>query len=545
MLFFKDALVLIRQYKFSILTFLGIWFLIAYPGSNYLSVPFVLSALCIMCIIRIISLFRFFYVLTFLLTIILSANAVVCVLYQGYFTFGIFASIMETNTNEASGAFKNLAIVSGTLLVITNLLIILSCKELRKSKLSKIKPLIYIAVYLLIFLPLLSYIYIEKNNLQENFRNRPMLAMQRTTMDYAPVLFGNIMVALSYYEDVNLLKEMSLMHKNRISGLSDGDNSLKTPDKIYIILGESSNPKHYSLYGYNIETTPFLDSLKNNTNMLAVYEAYTGAPFTRVSIPMIMSFGHPRNFDFGFKTKATLKLAAEKGYSTYWISNQTNINLPDSIPAIDQISYIASDAQHKMYATKAFSNDLNLIPLLKEIHNKEQKQVIVLHIAGSHIYYKDRVDQEDIKALPDNPLNKTLAYDRTIYHTDRVLKEVFKVMDTDDSAILYYLSDHGEVVNKGHGWGNLKDGVEQYKIPLLTINKSAFPMDSIMSRYIDPQSEHITSTSTSYIISETLGYSVSDSLRSVAIDNGRYTIFTDRVMKLMDLAKYNDRLKKQ
>lgn len=536
---FENAFHFIRRYKFCILTFLGIWFLITYPSSDYLSIPFLLSAICIMCIIRTISLTRYYHILAFVLAVILSANAVVCVLYQGYFTFGIFASIMETNPNEASGAFKNLAIVSAILLTSASFLIMLSCKEFRASNLSKKKPLLYIVAYLLLFLPLLSYIYIEKNGLYENFKHRPMLAMQRTTMDYAPVLFGNIAVALCYYEDITLLKEMSKMPKDILDGISLDDDDIETVDKIYIVLGESANPRHHSVYGYKISTTPFLDSLKNHTDFLNLYEAYTAAPFTRVSIPMIMSFGHPLHFDLGFKKKTSLKLAAERGYTTYWISNQTNINPPDTVPPVDQIAYISADAQHKLYVPRAFGDDLKLIPLLKQIHDADTKQVVVLHLAGSHIHYEDRIDDIDIEALPYDIANKTLAYDRSVHHTDRVLKEIFKIMKTDKSSILYYIADHGEVVNKGHGWGNIKDGVEQYRIPLLTINNSDFPLDSIMQKYIDPQSEHITSTSTSYIISETLGYTVSDSLRSVAIDNGRYTIFTDRVAKLMDLAKYN------
>lgn len=545
MLFLKNLLYQAYKYKFSILTFLGIWFLIVYPSSNYFNIPFLVSAGCLLCVVRIISISRYYYVFAFLLAFVVTANAVVCVLYKGYFTYGIFASIMETNPNEASGAFKNLAITSAILLTVANVLIMLSCKEFRATQLSKKIPLVYIALYLVFFLPLLSYIYIEKNNLQEAFKDRPMLAMQRTTMDYAPVLFGNIMVALSYYEDINLLKEMVQMPKERLDGIDYQSNGNNSVEKIYIVLGESANPRHHSVYGYRVPNTPFLDSLKNNTDLLNLYEAYTSAPFTRVSIPIIMSFGHPRNFDLGFKTKTSLRLASDAGYSTYWISNQTNINPPDTIAPIDQIGYIAADAHYKMYVDKAFGDDLNLIPLFKKVHNKEEKQVFVFHLAGSHIHYEDRIDATDIAALPNDKKNKTLAYDRSIHHTDRVLREIFKAMATDKSSILYYISDHGEVVNKGHGWGNVKDGVEQYKIPLVTINNSTFPLDNVVKRYIDPQSQHITSSSTSYIISEAMGYAVSDSLASVAIDNGRYTLFTDRLMKLADLAKYNNAEKQQ
>lgn len=545
MLPFKNIFALVSQHKFSLLTFLSIWLLIAYPGSDYKSIPFALSALCIMAIVHLISYTRFYYIFTFLLTIILSANGVVGVLYQGYFTFEIFASIMETNTNEASGAFKNLAIISAVLLLVSNLLMILSCREFRKSKLPRKISFSYMVAYLVLYLPFLSYIYIEKNNLHDNFKNRPMLAMQRTTMDYAPVLFGNVMVVLFYFDNVKLLKEMSMMHKDRISGITESNDKLQRADKIYIIVGESANPKHHSIYGYQLPTTPFLDSLKANSELLNVYNAYTAAPFTRVSVPMIMSFGHPRNFDFGFQTKAALTLAAEQGYTTYWISNQTNVNRGDTVPAVDQMSYIVADAKHKLYADRAFGDDLNLIPLLQQVHNKKQKQFFVLHLAGSHIHYLDRTDEQDAEAFPKNKANKTLDYDRSVHHTDRVIREVFNVMKNDSTSILYYIADHGEVVNKGHGWGNLKDGVEQYRIPLITINRSNFPLDSIMQRYIDPQSEHITTTSTPYILSEAVGYTVSDSLRSVAIENGRYTIFTDRIMRLMDLAKYNEVSDKQ
>lgn len=122
--------------------------------------------------------------------------------------------------------------------------------------------------------------------------------------------------------------------------------------------------------------------------------------------------------------------------------------------------------------------------------------------------------------------NLDFGYDCSIKHTDSVLSKLFRVMQNESqgkSSVIFYFSDHGEVINEGHGImltgdEKLKD---EYQIPFVIIPSS----DSIdVDRYVLPylNDSIVNSNSVSYILSSFLGYSLDEQLIKRANHEAQY-----------------------
>lgn len=152
---------------------------------------------------------------------------------------------------------------------------------------------------------------------------------------------------------------------------------------------------------------------------------------------------------------------------------------------------------------------------------------------GSHASYKDGYDAVDRAALPynDNLTEIVNDYNRSLHHTDRFIEQAHQLMKSDSSAIMIYFSDHGEVVGKGHG---MSYGKSQIEIPLFTINRSPIELDKLVAKYTYQQEnkESVNSLAFFYIISELLGYQVSQNKIKHAIEESHYVYFADKSVNL-------------
>ncbi len=87
-----------------------------------------------------------------------------------------------------------------------------------------------------------------------------------------------------------------------------------------IVLGESCNRDHMSLYGYCRETTPRLSAIENE---LVVYkDAVSPAIQTLVALKRILSFSDHGCDDMFIHEASIVELLRDAGYKTYWVDNQ-------------------------------------------------------------------------------------------------------------------------------------------------------------------------------------------------------------------------------
>lgn len=454
-----------------------------------------------------------------LLSFLISFNAYFAFIYNTTAQVGIMASIFETNTAEALSMSKDFILGATILFLLSSILLYLSMKEFRSSKISLKLSVFMLVGYCCFFIPI--FLYVKKDtrfNYQYLYKSDPYTCLQTMASHHFSLIYGDVSTFVAYKREMSKLKQY--LHTETVLplGIQHADSAI-LPEKIFLVIGESSYARHYSLYGYPIATTPYLDSLSQSNVNMKFYDAIAPASLTRNAIRLILSFASAHDMIPFFKEKNIVELANDSGYETFWISSQDIVGYHDTY-----ISIMAKKAKESYFDKSIIKNDLDLIPVIRQRNKPGKKQFFIIHLIGSHIEYADKSDEIDINAIPDAG-NRVVNYDRSIHHTDRVLKEISQMVLENTSSLLYYISDHGEIINDGHGVMN--GSVAQYIIPFVTINNSNVPLDSIVNKYIDTKDSLINSNSTVYILSEVLGYSIPQSRIEQAIADGRFVYQID------------------
>jgi heptose-I-phosphate ethanolaminephosphotransferase len=238
-------------------------------------------------------------------------------------------------------------------------------------------------------------------------------------------------------------------------------------DKIIVVQGESVNKNHMSIYNYEKATTPFLSSLKPNTE-LYIFNAISPTNQTRYSVPMLHTKANVSNFTQSFThSKSLTGEFSSRDYKTYWLSNQGETGIHDSA-----IATIAKEANiYRLSDGKARNAkpDAILLKYLNEIKDYSGKEMYVFHLVGSHFEYENRYDKTHL--LFKNPTTIVEKYDNTIFYTDFVIKSLFNYFTKkfiNKKILFIYISDHGEVVNKkkyGHGFSPAYK--DEYEVPFI------------------------------------------------------------------------------
>ena len=487
------------------------------------------------------------YVGLFVFSLILTLDLYYLYEYQNVISVGVFSSILETNITEAQSVMSgswHIAIIIFILVFTSNLF------AMRESVHSGVNGLFsFILVPIIFVLALFNHIYQLTDHFDEKnfFYSRavkidmkvdPVLATYFFGGRMFPVLFNDLFIGVVYGDEMRNLRKFNSKDKTFPEGLSFG-NSDNLPTKIYLVIGESSYKGHYSLYGYkDAETTPFLDSLSSIQNSpLDSFNVISPACITRDVLRMTLTFSTPQNKMPFFNNKSLIDLAREKDYETVWLSNQARAGITESY-----ITLIARSCDEYKFLPDSVKNsklldDLNLIDNLNQFQKEHKKQFIVLHMRGSHDKYADGYDVIDEEAIPDGEM---ADYDRSIHHTDRFFRKLYNYVNThDDNAIIYYYSDHGELVNVGHGIS--VNGKEQYQVPLLTINHNTnIPIDSIVSKYTDETTGLMNSLSSISVLSEFMGYKSTNEFRKKEIEDGK-SVYNpvSQVVKYKDIEPFD------
>lgn len=514
--FSRSILKHVFDYKFTILFFIYLYIINYFLISSF-NIHRLLCVLSFFFILNILAKTRYTLPLSILLAFLISVDAYFAFVYNERMTLAIMTAILETTPSEVKSVIAPILIKGSIILAVTITLILLSERELKSLKLSRKISLVIMVLYW-IYIPVFTYMRIlSKDEYKGEFDNSPLTSFYRHMNSKFPLVYGDIIAFATYRGETSKINEYK--HAGR-SPVPDAEltNTNLSPQKICVIIGESSAKDRYSLYGYPVKTTPFLDSLNTTDTDIKHYDGIAAAPYTREAIRLALSYATPSKLNDFFTYKNIVEVANDAGYETIWISNQ------DKLGVYDTYTGIMASTANKSYFESAFPRyDIDLIPKIEEMHDDNKKQAFFIHLYGSHLSYSHRITDVDRNALSGEGTD--VDYDRSIYHTDRTLRGIYNIMKEDTSFMLLYFPDHGEIVGKGHGF--MGEGAKQFEIPIITINKSQMPVDSILNRYTDPQSKLINNLNAFHIISEIMGYTTSDSSAKRAVEDGRYVFHSD------------------
>ncbi|QCE34455.1 hypothetical protein FAI40_03375 [Acetobacteraceae bacterium] len=286
-----------------------------------------------------------------------------------------------------------------------------------------------------------------------------------------PGPLGDLFSILAFAQDPGADQIAKEKHPLPAELKPDSEHEIKN---IVLIIGESSTAKHYSAYGYDVPTTPFLKHEIEEEHACAVSKAHSVANLTKDAVLPSVSLWKPTEIDAPITKLNLVELANRQGYQTYWASVQSERGSYSGF-----IGYVAKYADYfidpETRSLKFHDKTLHIkeqdeavLPLFKEFAKDDgEKKLIILHLWGSHVPYGEKIRKEDKKALP-----KASPYDQSLHRTDRILKQITEIaQDKLDDPLIFYVSDHGEDTDKkGHG---LQYGGKDYFIPVILLGKKA------------------------------------------------------------------------
>ncbi|SBW02369.1 phosphoethanolamine transferase [uncultured Dysgonomonas sp.] len=518
--YIKQAGNFLYKYKFTILC-LAYFCTISVLALYIVSKPALINALSFILVLNILAKTRYTLWLSLILSIIVSFDAYFAFVYSNQMSIGTMASVLETNASEAVGVMSEAIFAALGCLAASTFLILMSQRELKESKFSRKTSVILLFGYWVIIMPAIGYWKVKSLKWENFIETFPVIGTNAVIAANFPLVYIDISTFIAYQHERYQMKQFLKLEKRMPAGITFVE-SKESPEKIFFIIGESASRSHYSLYGYKEKTSPFFDSLAlAQPVVLNYYNAYSPASITRDALRIILSFSTPNDIRPFFENFNIIDMANKAGYETIWLSNQDKLGESDSY-----IGFVSANASQSMYEKAIIREDFTLLNHLKETYKPDKKQFFVIHLNGSHVPYGERYDDADERALPGSK-TKTKEYDRSIHHTDRLLHSIYQIMKQDSSSVLYYFSDHAELV-EGGGHGVLVMDHNLFDTPLVTINNSPVPVDSIVRRYVDTETSLINNSNSIFIISEIMGYDVSDKVAKKAVEDGKYIFHVDK-----------------
>lgn len=227
--------------------------------------------------------------------------------------------------------------------------------------------------------------------------------------------------------------------------------------EVYVwVIGESSRPQNWSMFGYGRETNPLLSAIPG---IAPLPHMLTTAPHTSVAVPSMLSLSPITDWSAITANRSIVSAFNEVGFKTYWFSAQEADSWGGLIPEV------AAEAKRRRYFDRAQDGAmLGEFRSILQSAGSGDKLFIVLHTKGSHFEYARRYPPSFSRFdSPGGSRREQLvdSYDNSVLYTDWFLSEVIgSLAKRSGTSALIYASDHGENLLDdkrqllGHALGN-------------------------------------------------------------------------------------------
>lgn len=452
----------------------------------------------------------------YFLIFLLSSEISYFIVFNEQISFDVISSVVETNLIEAKGMFLSDGVKIIGIAIILTLAISYGIIKLYKNQDNfKWIPGLAIFLYLLTALMIVNDVWPQINDIKMSM-NESRSTIGKLIKSYFPAVIGDVayfastMILNDRYSNTSIIPDFN----ESITGKAESGNNT-----IVIVMGESSLFSRYSIYGYPKLTSPDLQKIFTQPKSCIVRNVHSSAPETRDSLAMTFSFSTPESDNNLFKNKSIIEMAKANGYKTWWIGSQELEGLFSS-----KYGFIARKSDVVRLTN---GHDEHLIPMLTDAleDTSAPKKFIIVHLLGNHKPYHN-YDAEDKKALPGAE-----EYDLTIHKTDRVVSSLFNdVVKHSNNYIFLYTSDHGEVVNKGHG---LMKGKNQWYIPFL-YKSTNDKFDCSFIEQFRNKDGWLSGLMNKYILSRLIGYTLDKKIINSEMNNDRVKAANEKPVLFKD-----------
>ncbi|EEF5906351.1 sulfatase-like hydrolase/transferase [Salmonella enterica] len=452
----------------------------------------------------------------YFLIFLLSSEISYFIVFNEQISFDVISSVVETNLIEAKGMFLSDGVKIIGIAIILTLAISYGIIKLYKNQDNfKWIPGLAIFLYLLTALMIVNDVWPQINDIKMSM-NESRSTIGKLIKSYFPAVIGDVayfastMILNDRYSDTSIIPDFN----ESITGKAESGNNT-----IVIVMGESSLFSRYCIYGYPKLTSPDLQKIFTQPKSCIVRNVHSSAPETRDSLAMTFSFSTPESDTNLFKNKSIIEMAKANGYKTWWIGSQELEGLFSS-----KYGFIARKSDVVRLTN---GHDEHLVPMLTDAleDSSAPKKFIIVHLLGNHKPYHN-YDAGDKKALPGAE-----EYDLTIHKTDRVVSSLFNnVAKYSNNYIFLYTSDHGEVVNKGHG---LMKGKDQWYIPFL-YKSTNDKFDCSFIEQFRNKDGWLSGLMNKYILSRLIGYTLDKNIVNSEMNNDRVKAANEKPVLFKD-----------
>lgn len=232
------------------------------------------------------------------------------------------------------------------------------------------------------------------------------------------------------------------------------NESVRQPQTLVVVIGESLTRNHMQLYGYGRPTNPLLSA--KGDSIYVFTDVISPQVHTIPVIRSVLTFTERGDYDYFTTKPSVFELFNRADYDTYFISNQPfEGNFKTSYHVLLEL------AQHTYDLTLKKEHDEVVLTKLEEIMKSDtsQNKLIVIHLIGNHMAYKFRYPSEfsvfdnkkDQFTQVTSYLNQEAQqaideYDNSVVYNDFVIAKIIDILNKDregDAAMIYF-SDHGE-----------------------------------------------------------------------------------------------------
>lgn len=354
------------------------------------------------------------------------------ILIKGPITVASILTLGATNFQES---MEFLSIKSSFLLLVIVPYIFLLIHSLRQKRAYEHYKGKYIAITLAV---LISISFISENAINGRLVRKGI-----------PQIFK---VCFSFSKQYAFYKQTETNIKTREVEVFNQNEEDKT---FVLIIGESLNRRHMSLYKYNRKTTPNLDKRDDIFVFNDVVSAYSN------TINSVLSLLSESNLDNKKQQEQNIDIFdifSSAGFKTYWLSNQPPYGIwENKITSLakkaDKYKFvnIASNSSKEAILTASYDSKL-FVPFRNILESDVCKKLIIVHLMGNHISYEKRYPNSFNIFKGNTKKEKIIAeYDNSVLYNDYVVDSLLNMINTYSTlnnkiSSAIYLSDHGENV---------------------------------------------------------------------------------------------------
>lgn len=295
-------------------------------------------------------------------------------------------------------------------------------------------------------------------------------------------------VFIIYDEELKIVKNNLNTQSSRVLVNSNEVLKEEKGETYILIVGESLNKHHMSLYGYGKDTTPGLNKLFKKDEVFVFEGSYSNYPGTMASLSMALTSSNQLNLNKYTESVGFIDVFNTAGFETIWLGNQPLSNSYDMVLGYvanraDRVK-LAFDTEFHVMSDKNQQPDGVLLPFLKEELERPvlNNRLIVMHLMGSHTNYCERYPKEfeiyKMSAFEEFWMRLTKGgtghskscYDNSVIYNDFVVSEVVSMLkNTLNSNIgaMFYFADHSEDITRGKGHSSSNFSYEMVESPAL------------------------------------------------------------------------------